>query len=443
MSQMSKRELLSYMKSLSGVIGQALNAEGISAQLVRAKQGPLTLTYQVHLINAKHGQIQRAKQLSDAIESYAGLGPVRVAFNLGQLIVEFPSPVVCTPHASLLAANSRGANLAVGFDHWGEPVHINLTRYPNLLVVGRPGSGKTSAMRSLLYSALLMSNQQNVSVEAIICAEKINFWTAFQNAKGFGGYLIEKEKISNYLENLSEELIEKANNEERFYPARILVLDDLMSLLTHNKSMAKSLHTIVSTGRAVGIYVLIGTQSAGISTGTGGVAVEDSIAARLLYRATSAASAARGTGEGSEGLTDLTIQEGDALFILGPTKIRVATGYVSDEDIVHDLPKRDHPLSITQDNINQASHRGVSLYQETLPQLPKIKPARPLTEGETETLIEYLEICRDSDQKYSQRQILLALFDGKNTTLVGYLKDALGNQYGEFFPTKDTVIVAV
>lgn len=443
MSALSNRELLEYMKKLSAVIGQALNAEGISAQLIRAKQGPLTLTYQVHLLNARHNQIQLAKKLGDAMESYSGLGPVRVVFSLGQLIVEFPSPVICTPHASLLAANSRGANLAIGFDHWGEPVHLDLTRYPNLLVVGRPGSGKTSAMRSILYSALLMSNQQKVAVETIICAQKINFWVPFENARGFSGYLVEKDEIGKYLEELAKDLIDKAKNKDRFYPARILVLDDLMSLLANNKAMEEALYILVSTGRAVGLYVLIGTQSAGIKAGTGGVAVEDSIAARLLYRATSSSSAARGTGEGSEALTDLTVQEGDALFILGSTKIRVATGYVSDEDIREDLPKRDHGLTIEHSELEKVQHRGVDMNKEDLPSLPKIKPARKLTEEETDMLYVYLEFVQNNNLKYSQRSVLLSLFDGKNSTLVGYLKEALGEDFSEYFPTKDTATMTV
>lgn len=437
MDKMNKRELLAYMQSLSTVIGQSLNAEGISGQLVRAKQGPLTLTYQVHLLNAKHMQIQRAKQLGEVMESYAGIGPVRVVTSLGQLIVEFPSPVICTPHASLLAANSRGANLAVGFDHWGEPVHLDLSRYPNLLVVGPPRTGKTSTMRSLVYSALRMSNVQNIQVETVVCAEKKIFWSAFENARGFGGFLIEKKEVLGYLEDLATEVVHKAKRSERFNPVQLVVIDDLMSLRSSNTGIDDCLAALVSIGGSLGVYVLVGTQSAGSRAGTGGIAVEDSIQARVIFKATSNQSAARSTGEGSEGLAELTNQQGDALLVVGTQKIRIATGYVEDEDVQVDLPKRDHPLKIMQ----QIQHRGVDLIHVDLPALPKIKPARSLTQEESEQVLDYLDIAQETGQQYSQRKVLLALFDGKNSILVGHLKQALGERYNEFFPSKDLLTV--
>lgn len=430
------------MRNLSGIIGQALNAEGISGQLVRAKQGPLTLTYQVHLLGAKHMQIQRAKQLGDSMESYSGIGPVRVVFNMGQLIVEFPSPIVCTPHASLLAANSRGANLAIGFDHWGEPVHLNLPRYPNLLVVGPTRIGKTSAMRSIVYSALRMSNAQDIKVEMAVCAEKVDDWWAFENARGFVGYLIEKDAVNDYLQNLYEETVIKAKRKERFNPVQLVVVDDLMSLLKGNDSMSEALHGLLSIGGAIGVYVLMGTQSAGSRAGTGGITVEDNIKARILFRATSNSSAARATGEGSEGLADLTDNQGDAMFVCGTTKVRIATGYVDNEDIQNDLPRRDHALKINN-GTNIVQHMGVDLTQVELPSLPKIKPSRPLTKEEAEQVLDYLDIAQEIGFKYSQRQVLLALFDGKNANLAGYLKDALGERFGEFFTTKDTATTAV
>lgn len=441
----NQRELISYMQSLSQVIGTSLKAEGISGQLVRAKQGPLTLTYKVHLVNAKHGQIQRAKMLSELMESYSGIGPVRVVFSLGQLIVEFPSPVICTPHASLLASYSKGANLAIGFDHWGDPVHLNLSRYPNLLVVGPPRSGKSSAMRSLVYSALRMSNTQNIKVELTICAEKTEFWNSYKDVRGFGGMLIEKEEVTRFLSSLYEEMVYKARNNERFNPVQLVVVDDLMSLLIDNSEMSTALYGLVSTGGSVGVYVLIGTQSAGSKAGTGGIAVEDSIAAKILYRATSNSSAARSTGEGSEGLSSLTMQQGDALFVLGTQKVRVATGHVTDEDVQEDLPKRDHLVRYEnlQNKNKSIQHRGVDLRQIELPSLPKIKPARTLTKDEAEQVLDYLDVAQETKQKYSQRQILLALFDGKNATYTNYLKEALGERFNEFFETKDTTFTEV
>lgn len=423
-------EIRSYMKSIQDSIGYVLTSEGYSARVLRVKQGPLTLSYRIQLIEAKAGDMERVLGFSSIFETYTGIGPVRVTKEIGTVAIEFPSPDPVTPHGSLLSAKGQGANLCIGFDTWGDPVFLTLPRYPNLLISGPPRSGKTSAMRSIVYAALRTS-QGKVNVS--ICAEKVEYWKAFSKVQGFAGLYAQRETINPFLHSLAEEMRSYAAEGKRFSPVRILVLDDLISILSGNGEVRDDLKALVSTGGSVGCYVFMGTQSVGSKEGTGGLVVEDNVPARLLYRASSRSSAARGTGEGAEGLADLTDTQGDALFKLGHRSTRVATGFVTDQDIIEDLPPRLNGEFVAQFATTETKSQTPPILEINL---PRIKPARLLSESEAETVRLWLKGRKERGQKYSKNEVLTTMFGGKNSVLDSYLMQALGNEAEIYFPRK-------
>lgn len=427
--------LLNHMKGLSDIIGYVLMQEQISARCLRVKQGPLTLSFKIQLLNPKRGDDDRVLRLASMLESYSGVGPVRVSRDIASIIIEFPSPDPVTPHASLLAQKTKGSMVCVGFDRWGEPVYLTLPSFPNLLVSGPPRSGKSSAMRSLVYASVKSANQREVKVNFAICAEKTHYWEAFRNIQGFSGLFSTQEETNAGLSMIVQEMRQLVSQRERFRPALVVVLDDLTSLLSGNSELSDDLSALVTTGGSAGCYVLIGTQTTGSRAGTGGQKVEDSIMARLIYRTSSRSAAARSTGGDSKGIDQLSTVKGDALFVLGEQATRVATGYVTDEDIVRDLPKRTHSVKYVLEQ-KFPKIRGVQEEVQNLPiygntdvhPLPKIKPARRLTEEEAQEVRSWVEGKEQKGEGWSKRQLLFALFDGKNDKLSQYLDEALQKQ---------------
>lgn len=451
-------DLKAYMYQLGEIIGFTLTSEGFGARLLRAKQGPMTLNYKIQLERPKQGDIEKVLRMGPLLESQTNLAPVRLSREVGSIVVEFPSPEPVTPHASLLASETQGATLCVGFNRWGEPVFLSLPRFPNLLVSGPPGSGKSSSMRSMAYSAILRSNsEKEVKVELVVCAEKIEHWSAFETVQGYAGFFTTQSDINKFLRTIAGEMRQLAANNQRFEPAKLVILDDLMSILSGNSEAVSDIVTLVSVGRAVGVYILIGTQSVGSKAGTGGQQIEDNMVARLLYRASSRSAAARATGESSEGLDALTTQPGDALLVMGHEKIRIATGYVTNEDIIKDLPRRNRrPRYLGLLGSNQPGqvanptpvHRGSQVVTQepptvqsqvthaSMPELPQVRPARALTNQEAAEVLAWLVEARKRGVKISKNHVLMTVFGGKNDKLNRFLMDALGSDGVVYFPPK-------
>lgn len=425
------------MIGYSQTIGRVLVHENITAQLLRAKQGPMTLTYDVRLVEPNREQLNKVRSIGPVLEQYAGVGPVRVTEGYGSIVVEFPSPVPVTPSAWMLAEHGKGKNIALGFNQWGDPTYWNMARFPNLLVVGPPRSGKSSAVRSILYQAIKDSNGR---VEYMIIAERQSDWGVFRNISGCMGLYMNATKGKQALEYLAGQMEEKANAGEKFDPPILIVLDDLMSLLKGDNEITTPLTKIATAGGAVGLYVILGTQTAGTKQGTGGMVIEDSFIARLVYKTQGAGAGYRATGNSDQGIEDLTATPGDAMFITGHEKNRIATGMVKDSDILEDLPSHrgevvNHiPLpnsSPVVAKIETSENKGVPAAQIPIVTLPVIKPARKPNDEETAQIIAYLNV-----HPISQNGLFKAVYGGKNETLKFYLQAALGDMWDEFFPAR-------
>lgn len=408
----TREAMVSHMQGLSRAIGRVLVNAGISAQLIRAKQGPMTITFCVYLIDPTLTQLNAVSNMGGLFSQYTGVGPVRVSTDLGSVIIEFPSPAPMTPSAYMLAKHGQGKNISIGFDHWADPVYFNLDR-SNLLVIGPPMAGKTSAMRSILYQIIKDSKG---AVQYMIIAERAITWALFSGIAGCIAVHLTADAGARALSELAGQMEEKANNEERFSPPIIVILDDLISLLQANSGIGELIKRLATAGGQIGIHLIMGTQSAGSRESTGGQVIEDTFTSRLTFKAQNAGAAYRATGASNQGVEDLTTTPGDALFISGHTKIRLATGYVTNEHILADLPAKVGEIIETVPYTN-----GNPVVKEMAVSLPRIKPARAPSVEETEQILDYL-----AKHKVSQNKLILSVYNGKNGGYRGYLSEALG-----------------
>jgi len=321
-------------------IARTITSEGVSAGLLAVRQGPLALTFSIKVMPGKALPFSSRKPLTlrSSLSKVLALGPalaqalqvdsVRVGEGAGAVLIEVPLPSEAqrTPTSAELARMSRGVRVAVGVDGARKSVHVDLSQHGALLWIGPSRRGKTQSMKSTLFSLARGSARLNY---VILCHErKRRDWQAFEGAQGCMGIVTEPDEQSQALEWVASSLLTKSTG-RRF----VVLCDDLLNLL-ERADLSGPLAEIASMGAGLGVHLLAGTQEAGSRRGTGGAGVENNATAKILYRNSNAAAAARATGQGSEGVQQLSGAKGDALLLLDGEAQRVATGLADDRDIM-------------------------------------------------------------------------------------------------------------
>lgn len=317
-----------YMAWAEKRIAQVVVNEGLHVGLLKVTQGPLTITFQVRLLEPSRAAISKLLHLGDAIAEVTRVEAVHVARSAHAFAIEIPSPIPRTPSAAELLRCGHGIEVCVGLDSLRRPVYVDLRQHGALLWVGPSRRGKTQSMKCTLYC---LARQKGVRLKyVILCHErKRDDWQAFTPAVGCMGIVTAPAEHSQVLQWATTTLL-KMQTPFTF----VIVVDDLLNLLAEAPHMADDLAQLASLGAGLGVHLLAGTQEAGSKRGTGGEGVEANASAKILYKATSKARAARNAGQGEIDLAALTGAKGDAVLLLDGVATRIATGYADDRDIL-------------------------------------------------------------------------------------------------------------
>lgn len=410
---MDKQTILTTMVGMSGSLDQSLRAENLSAQLVRAKRSYLTISFKLALTQPNLANIAKAKSLGPLLEQISGHSPVRVDVSGGMISVEFPTPFPENPGGEIFATYMRGANVVVGFDNWGEPQYVNIRDRNVIGFIGIPGSGKSTAMRAILYG-MMRTNP----IKFVVFSEKIQEWSVWGKVQACVGVYGDVNQIEEILEQGVEHLNRLSQSGEPPKPT-LLIIDDLQSLLSKNKNIGKLVGNIASIGRALKFYVWLGTTSWGSNETSGGFALEDSTAARLVFSTASNVAGARSTGRSGSGVAELSGVKGDAILITPSGSFRTTTGWVTDEMVRANLPMKDR--------VQISTHTSSKQLSATRIELPKITPSRLLTEEEIEQVIGYCEWMKGCMGVYpSLTKVIEGVYGAKNTKKYTLMKQSLG-----------------
>lgn len=404
-----------YPLRFANILQRVMQRDNITGKVFEIYQGPMTFSYLVRLYSPTMQQIRLFKELGSVLEKVGSVSPVRIVDRGTHYAVEIPSNEPKTPHASWLMDRTFGANIAIGVNPYGEPVHINMKHHPTILFVGPTRKGKTEAMRSVLASILASDNHPSF----LIFSQKAESWRGFNGKRGFLGLYADVEVAKSVLEKVADIMGELAESGEKTKPV-LLVLDDLTNLLVQEPGIVEPLVRLASTGGEVGVYLLVATQSAGSKRGTGSLAFEDNISARVIYRSASALSASRATGYTAEGVSHLSGLPGDALVYQDGMTTRCATAYLREEDL-EKVPvgeTRYDRESPWYGVVQEVFHVKQAKTPNNKTDLPQVNPPRPLSATEAEKV-------RRAAQSMSLNGIVKEVFGYKNGMTVQYVKDAL------------------
>jgi hypothetical protein len=301
--------------------------EGLDVALAEVVEGPQVVTFRLRLLRPSPAALRKLQSLGPAVAQAAQVEGVRITDTARGVLVELPSPSPKTPPAALLAKATEGLRVAVGLDQWRKPVVADLDVFPNLAFIGPPGRGKTQAMKSTLFALASRNHARDLCY--VIASQKRSDWQVFEPAAGCIAVIGDPAEVEDALAWAAGDLLQGRATTGVRSPAVVFVLDDLVALLQRAPGIAGPLSELATLGRSSRLFLMIGTHQAGSRSGMASTLVDDNVACRVVYKASTSTAGARAAGVGGLGLDQLSGRRGDALFVADQVA-RIATGFADD-----------------------------------------------------------------------------------------------------------------
>lgn len=227
------------------------------------------------LIHADRDQVSAAFPMVTTPSGIIALPPPALA-SRREVTPALPAPITTTP---LLPTAGTWSELRATFTPTADrlllgvsldgPVYAPLTNLLSVLVIGRPGSGKTSLLAM-------------IATEAIEAGVRVVAWDLHADLHVAGVELCTTEEdIARSAEAITTELDHRRRN-GRGAPICLLA-DELPLLATVPAAMATIKRTVLE-GRKFGLYVLLSGQAVPASIFDGGAMVRSACASRYVFR---------------------------------------------------------------------------------------------------------------------------------------------------------------
>ena len=222
---------------------------------------------------------------------------------------------------------------ALGIDHDGTPVYIDVARMPHMLIAGATGSGKSVALDAILCSMLYCASPSQVQF-VLIDPKRVELG-AYAGLPHLARPIVTDTSAAiqtlKQIENAMDSRYIAMERGREPGPRIVIVIDELADLmLTSRKTVEHSIVRIAQLGRAAGIHLILATQKPLVSVVTG--LIQANTPCKLALQTASTGDSVRILGhKGAESL----LGRGDALLKLPDRvqEIRLQCAYTSDQDI--------------------------------------------------------------------------------------------------------------
>jgi len=412
---------------------------GYNVRVVEIQTGPVIAQYEVALEAGL--RLSKIASLADDLAIALRVPSVRIVAPIpgkNTVGIEVPNSqrqivrLREVMEETLPTAQKMRIPIFLGKDVAGNPMVVDLTTLPHLLIAGRTGTGKSVCLNSMIMSMVMTRRPDEVRM-LLIDPKMVELSpykrlphlmhpvvTDMRKAEAILGWAVEKMEeryhllartgvrhISVYNQLGLEEILERvqpADEEERsqipaHLPYIVIIADEMADLMmTAAKEVEAHIIRLAQKSRAVGIHLVLATQKPTVDVITG--LIKSNLPARISFQVASRIDSRVVLDEmGAERL----LGNGDMLFLWPGTStlIRGQGTYVSDEEIARVLN------AVATDE------------PDYVHELVELKPAEPAQSGATG--------FQAKDELY-EAAVDIVVREGRGS--VSLLQRALGIGYG-------------
>jgi S-DNA-T family DNA segregation ATPase FtsK/SpoIIIE len=356
------------------ILEQTLTDFNINATVVEAETGPVITMYELQL--APGIKVSQISNLANDLARSLGAAAVRIVapipgkHTIGIEVPNSEKEKVRIKELMHLAGNKPAKMqipLFLGKDASGEPLVVDLTTMPHVLIAGTTGSGKSVCINSVIVSILMTQRPDLVKLILVdpkmvemnsfrdlahlMCpivtemkrAEQILEWLTIKMDERYA--LLAEARVRNiidYNKLTEEEIYERfcpSNEEEKAkiplrLPYIVVVIDELADLMmTSAKEVEAYIIRLAQKSRAVGIHIVLATQRPQATVVTG--LIKSNLPTRISFRVSARMDSRIVLDQnGAEAL----LGQGDMLFLQpGTSDLIRAQGTYLDDDEIHKI----------------------------------------------------------------------------------------------------------
>ena len=351
----SENPIVGDLRANANIIKRTLEGFGIPVEMGEITIGPKVTRYT--LKPAEGVKLSRIIALRSDLSLALAAHPIRIEAPIpGRSLVgiEIPNKVGSIVRLGAILAypefkKSGNLGFPLGRDVAGEPIFVNLSRMPHLLIAGATGSGKSIMLHSMILS-MLYKNSPEILRLILIDPKRVELSvyegvphlltpviTDGKKAIAALRFAIhEMERRYEVLLKAGRRDIAGYNNERKTdpMPYLLIIIDELADLMTaYGRDMESSVVRLAQMARATGIHLVVSTQRPSVEVITG--LIKANISTRIALQVASQVDSRTILDMGG---AETLLGGGDMLFVSAEiSKPKRIQGTYITEGEVHDV----------------------------------------------------------------------------------------------------------